>query len=219
MANRSKLEPIAVVGVSALFPGSVNKDGFWKDILAGTDLMTDVPASHWLIDDYYDADPSKPDKTYAKRGGFLPDVDFDPIAWGVPPSIVPATDTTQLLALIVAKQVLDDAIANQFASMDRERMSCILGVTSAQELLGSMVSRLQRPIWVKALRESGLPEDEVQGICDAHLSNYTPWQESTFPGSSATWWRAASPTASISAAPTASRTPPARQTFSASPWP
>jgi acyl transferase domain-containing protein len=55
-----------------------------------------------------------PDKTYAKRGAFLPDVDFDPMAWGVPPNIVPATDTNQLLALIVAKQVLEDAARGQF---------------------------------------------------------------------------------------------------------
>jgi acyl transferase domain-containing protein len=74
-----------------------------------------VPASHWLIEDYYDPDPTVPDKTYAKRGAFLPDVDFDPMEWGVPPNIVPATDTNQLLALIVAKQVLEDAARGQFA--------------------------------------------------------------------------------------------------------
>jgi hypothetical protein len=58
----------------------------------------------------------------------------------------------------------------------------ILGVTSAQELLSSMVSRLQRPVWVKSLRESGLPEDEVTAICDRIASHYVPWQEATFPG-------------------------------------
>ena len=90
--------PIAVVGVSTLFPGSIDATGFWKDILAGTDLITDVPPTHWLIEDYYDPDPKAPDKTYAKRGAFVPAVDFDPMAWGVPPSTVPATDTCQLLA-------------------------------------------------------------------------------------------------------------------------
>ena len=35
--------PIAVVGVSALFPGSSDVTGFWRDILAGTDRMTPVP--------------------------------------------------------------------------------------------------------------------------------------------------------------------------------
>ncbi|MBN8616649.1 MAG: acyltransferase domain-containing protein [Deltaproteobacteria bacterium] len=174
--------PIAVVGVSALFPGSLDKTGFWRDILAGTDLLKDIPESHWLIDDYYDPDPTKPDKTYAKRGAFLSDVPFDPMEWGIPPSIVPQTDTTQLLALIVAKQVLEDASKGQFASMDRSRTSCILGVTSGQELMGSMVARLQRPVWVKALRESGMVESEVQAVCDRISQSYTKWEEAAFPG-------------------------------------
>ncbi|MHC4838668.1 MAG: beta-ketoacyl synthase N-terminal-like domain-containing protein, partial [Planctomycetota bacterium] len=174
--------PLAIVGVSALFPGSVDKTGFWRNIVEGADLLTDVPPGHWLIEDYYDADPSAPDKTYAKRGGFLPDVDFDALSWGIPPSIVPATDTAQLLALIVAQQVLSDATRGDLSRFDRERTSVILGVTSAQELLGSMVSRLQRPVWTRALREAGLPESEVGSICDRIAANYAPWQESTFPG-------------------------------------
>jgi len=175
-------QPIAVVGVSALFPGSSDATGFWKDILSGTDLIKDVPPGHWLVEDYYDPDPAAPDKTYAKRGAFLDKVDFDALAWGVPPSTIPATDTSQLLALVVAQKVLQDALREQFETADRSRVSVILGVTSAQELLSSMVSRLQRPVWVKSLRESGLPEDEVTAICDRIASHYVPWQEATFPG-------------------------------------
>ena len=172
--------PIAVVGVSALFPGSLDVTGFWSDIMAGNDLITEVPPSHWLLEDYYDADPSVPDKTYANRGAFLKDVGFDAISWGIPPNIIPETDTSQLLALIVAQKVLDDASIGQDA--DRSRMSVILGVTSAQELMGTMVSRLQRPVWQKSLRDAGLPEDEVQSICDRISSEYNEWNESTFPG-------------------------------------
>ena len=174
--------PLAVVGVSALFPGSLDATGFWTDILAGRDLLTDVPATHWLPEDYYDADPKAEDKTYAKRGGFLPHVDFDPMGWGVPPNIIKATDTSQLLGLIVAERVLRDAARGQFETMDRSRISVILGVTSAQELLASMISRLQKPVWVKSLREHGVPEDEVQQICRRIADHYTPWEESSFPG-------------------------------------
>ncbi|MEM1032878.1 MAG: beta-ketoacyl synthase N-terminal-like domain-containing protein [Myxococcota bacterium] len=174
--------PIAVVGVSALFPGSVDKTGFWRDILAGRDLIGDVPPTHWLIEDYYDPDPSAPDKTYAKRGAFLDEVAFDPMKFGIPPTIVPATDATQLLGLIVAQRVLEDACRGPFEGLDRERVSVILGVTGGQELLASMVSRLQRPVWTKALREAGLAEDTVQDVCDRIAAEYVPWQESSFPG-------------------------------------
>lgn len=173
--------PLAVVGVGALFPGSSGPEGFWQDILGGRDLMGDVPPTHWLVEDYYSPDPGAPDKTYVRRGAFLSPVDFDPLEHGIPPSIVPATDTAQLLALVVARQVLDDA-RDTFTRVNRERVSVILGTSSAQELVTQMASRLQRPIWVKSLREHGLPEDEVQAVCDRIAGHYVPWQESTFPG-------------------------------------
>jgi acyl transferase domain-containing protein/acyl carrier protein len=181
MSAPSPRSPLAVVGLSALFPGSSDASGFWRDILAGRDLIGDVPPGHWLVQDYYDPDPQAPDKVYVRRGAFLAPVEFDPLEHGIPPSILPATDTSQLLALIVAKRVLEDA-AGSFERIPRERVSVILGATSAQELVSQMSARLQRPVWVKALREHGLPEDEVQAICERISGHYVPWQESTFPG-------------------------------------
>ena len=175
-------KPLAVVGVSALFPSSVGAHGFWRNILAGRDLITDVPPHRWLIEDHYDPDPRTPDKTYCKRGAFLGDVEFDPVEFGIPPSAMAATDTCQLLALIVAKEVLEDALRGQFRDMDRERASVILGVTSGQELFLQVASRLQAPVWTKALRECGIPEDKVLEIRERIAASYVPWQENTFPG-------------------------------------
>ncbi|MEE8660127.1 hypothetical protein CGLAMM_02070 [Acetobacteraceae bacterium EV16G] len=123
---------IAIVGVAALFPGSGDRHGFWKDILAGRDLITEIPSTHWSIADYYDPDPKSPDKIYAKRGAFLNEVAFDPLKNGMPPKIMPVTDTSQILGLVVAQAVLDDALKGQFSEMDRERASVILGVTSGR---------------------------------------------------------------------------------------
>ena len=75
---------LAIVGVSALFPGSQDSAGFWQDILAGRDLITDVPPERWLLNDYYDPDPSAPDKTYSRRGAFLGPTPFDPLSFGMP---------------------------------------------------------------------------------------------------------------------------------------
>ena len=203
--SRTIRPPIAVVGVSALFPGSVDSTGFWTDILAGTDRMTDVPPTHWLIDDHYDADPSVPDKTYGRRGGFLEPIDFDAMGFGVPPSVVSSTDTAQLLALIVAQRVLDDAMRGQFTELDRSRASVILGVTSGQELLGAMASRMNRPMWLQGMRRAGIAEDVGRR---RHATEFSPCTRSgpraRSPACSATSWRAGSPTASISAGRTAS---------------
>ncbi|MFF5897469.1 SDR family NAD(P)-dependent oxidoreductase [Streptomyces argenteolus] len=171
--------PIAVVGIGALLPGSPGADGFWRTVVAGRDLITDVPASRWLVEDFYDPDPAAPDKTYARRGAFLPEVGFDPLAFGIPPNTLATTDTAQLLALMVAEQVLVDA--GGLAGMDRERVGVILGAGST-ELQMHMAARGQRPVWLKALRENGIPEDEAQTICDSITDHYEPWKESTFPG-------------------------------------
>ena len=165
-----------------MFPGSTDSGTFWRNILAGTDNVGDVPPGRWRIEDHYDPDPSAPDKTYCKRGAFLDPVDFPALEYGVPPNAVPATDTSQLLALLVARQVLDDAADGQFHSVDRDRISVILGATSGQSLFLEAGSRLQRPVWVRALREAGVAEDKVVEICDRIADSYTPWQENTFPG-------------------------------------
>ncbi len=179
MTNR---HPIAIVGIGAMFPGSGSTHGFWRDVVAGRDCIGDVPATHWLVEDFYDPDPAARDKTYCHRGAFLPPATLDPLELGIPPQALSATDTAQLLALIVAKETLDEACRTQFRDIDRSRTSIVLGVASATELVGTMGARLQRPVWVKALREAGLPEDEVIAICDRISSHYVEWQESSFPG-------------------------------------
>lgn len=173
--------PVAVVGMSAIYPGGSGLAGFWRTIVSGRDAITDVPASHWLIADYYDPDPAAPDKTYCKRGGFIDPVAFDPMQFGLPPNALPATDSAQLLALIAARQALDQA-GRSGARIDPDRVSVVLGVASTTELVVHMGARLQRPVWRKALKLHGVSDDEADAICDDIAAQYAPWQESTFPG-------------------------------------
>lgn len=181
-SSRRPAEPIAVVGMGAIFPGRGDTTGFWRDIFEARDLISDTPATHWLIDDYYDANPLTKDKTYGRRGGFLSPVAFDPLAFGIPPAQLQTTDSAQLLALVAAKMTLDDAERDSGGKMDRSRTSVILGVASATELTAHMAGRLQRPTWVNGLRQSGLAEADVQAIAARIENHYAEWKESTFPG-------------------------------------
>ncbi|MGY5070995.1 SDR family NAD(P)-dependent oxidoreductase [Streptomyces griseus] len=171
--------PVAVVGVGALVPGATDAAGYWRIVTGGRDLLTEVPASRWRVEDHYDPDPAAPDKTYARRGAFLPEVDFDPMAYGVLPSNLSATDTSQLLALMVADQVLKDA--GGLGGVDRDRTGVVLGA-AALELLPHMYGRAQRPLWLAGLRESGLGEAEAEAVCDRIAARFEPWRESSFPG-------------------------------------
>src|SRR5271165_216245 len=175
-------EPIAIVGATALHPGSTDAEGFWRDILAGRDLITEVPPHYWLIEDYYDPDPKAVDKTYGRRGAFLTPVEFDALEFGLPPNALEATDSAQLLGLIGAKRVLADAADSRAGQIPLDRVSVILGVAGATSMSMHTSGRLQRPTWVKGLREAGLPESEVQAACDRIADCFTPFQENTFPG-------------------------------------
>src|SRR6202044_2507529 len=76
---------------------------------------------------YYRAGPKAPDKIGPKWGGFLPDISFDPIRYGMPPSSLPSIEPAQLLALEVVRKALADA---GYADRDfpREQTAVVLGM-------------------------------------------------------------------------------------------
>jgi acyl transferase domain-containing protein/NADP-dependent 3-hydroxy acid dehydrogenase YdfG len=174
--------PVAIVGIGGLFPGSVDVAAFWNHVLAGTDLITDVPSTHWSAEHYFDEDQSAPDKTYCTRGGFLPEVDFDALGFGVPPNLLSSTDTSQLLGLMVARATLEDAYDGKLEDADRSRVSVLLGVTSGQELFGQMAARLAHPQWRAGMKAAGIDDALVDKAVDKIRGTFAPWTESTFPG-------------------------------------
>src|SRR5512132_4155922 len=140
----TKSSPLAIVGISCLFPKADDLQAYWANIKNGVNAITPVPAgSHWNAADYFDADPKSPDRTYARSGGFLSPVNFNPMEFGMAPKDIEATDTSQLLSMVAAQRALADAgyaagsVDGKSAGrkFDRERTSVILGVTGALELV------------------------------------------------------------------------------------
>src|SRR5437764_8629208 len=128
--------PVAIIGMGCLFPGAGDLARYWANIRDGRDAIAEVPATHWRPEDYFDPDPKAPDRTYARRGGFLAPVDFPALEFGIAPANLDATDTSQLLGLLVARRALDDAgYGASGRPFDRDRASVILGVTGTLELV------------------------------------------------------------------------------------
>jgi len=178
----AKREPVAIIGVSSIYPGSFNAPGFWRDILAGRDMIEDIPPTHWLIDDYYDPNPLAQDKVYAKRGAFVSPIAFDLIEFGIPPSSLPAIDAMQLMGLLAARDLLRDAANGREHHVPLDRIAVYIGVAGVSAASMLAASRMQKPHWVKGMREAGIPESVVQKACEKIAENYTPLQENTFPG-------------------------------------
>ena len=175
-------DAIAIVGMAAMYPKSPDLKGFWHLIRAGVDGITEIPQTHWRPEDYFDANQKAPDKTYCQRGGFLPAHRFDPTEFSLPPTVLEATDTSQLLGLVVAKAALEDAGYGANKEFKRDTTSVILGVTGTLELVVPLGARLGHPIWRKALVESGLAPELVEEVMGRISEGYVPWQENSFPG-------------------------------------
>jgi len=181
--RKLKTTPIAVIGLASILPQAHNLDEYWDNILNKINCISDIPASRWSIEDYYDPDPKVPDKSYCKRGGFIPDIDFDPMEFGLPPNILEVTDVSQLLALVVAKEALEDAGYGDERNWDRELTGAILGVVGmSSKLVQPLLARLQYPVWEKVLRSAGVPADDVLRVIEKFKAAYVGWEENAFPG-------------------------------------
>ena len=182
--NHSALRknPVAIIGLSGIFPQAENLQEYWDNIVKEVDSITEVPSSRWEIDDYYDPDPTVPDKTYCKKGGFMPDVEFNPMEFGLPPNILEVTDVSQLLSLVAAKQAMGDAGYGEKVEFDRSRTGVVLGVGGGQKLITPLTSRLQYPVWNRVLESSGIAAEDREQIIEKMKKAYIHWEENSFPG-------------------------------------
>ena len=179
--SRLSSTPVAIVGMASLLPRSEDLAAYWNNILREVDCITEVPDSRWDTDAYYDPNPRAVDKTYCKRGGFVPDIDFNPMEFGLPPNVLEATDISQLLSLVIARQAMDDAGYGTDKEFSREKTGVVLGAVGRQ-LSGPLWARLQYPVWERVLKSSGLSETETQALVEKMKLAYISWQENSFPG-------------------------------------
>jgi acyl transferase domain-containing protein/NADPH:quinone reductase-like Zn-dependent oxidoreductase len=109
--ERTRHEPIAIVGIGCRFPGGASDpQAFWRLLREGTDAITEVPPDRWDVDAYFDPDPDAPGKMMSRWGAFLERIDeFDAPFFGITPREASAMDPQQRLLLEVAWEALESA--------------------------------------------------------------------------------------------------------------
>jgi acyl transferase domain-containing protein/NAD(P)H-dependent flavin oxidoreductase YrpB (nitropropane dioxygenase family) len=166
---QSKPSDIAIIGIGTLLPKAQDPDTFWENIISKVNAITEIPPHRWDWRLYYDTDRRAKDKVYSKWGGFLDDVAFDPIRFGIPPKSLKSIEPMQLLALEAVRRVLVDA-GYESADFDRENTSVILGASGGLADLGQQyATRSEIPRMVEKPDTNAwerLPE----------------WTEESFPG-------------------------------------
>jgi acyl transferase domain-containing protein/NAD(P)H-dependent flavin oxidoreductase YrpB (nitropropane dioxygenase family)/NAD(P)-dependent dehydrogenase (short-subunit alcohol dehydrogenase family) len=161
---------VAIIGMACIFPGAPDLASFWANVAGGVNSVTDVPRERWDPEIYYDPRGVQGgDKTNSKWGGFIPDVPFDPVAYGIPPRSLASIEPVQLLSLEVARRALADA-GYADRDFDRQRVSVIFGAEAGTDLAGAYGFRALYPQYLgempRALDESlpTLTEDSFPGV-------------------------------------------------------
>ena len=168
--SRSAPRPcdVAIVGMSCLLPGAPNIETFWSNVLSGVDAITDVPEDRFDLDTYYSQDTKARDSIYSRKGGFVADVPFDPMRYGIPPNSLASIDPLQLLMLVTVDEALRDAGYHR-RKFARERTSVMLGFSGG---LGEMgVNYAVR----SSLSQFATVPPEV-------MERLPEWTEDSFPG-------------------------------------
>ncbi len=159
---------IAVVGMAGMFPGSPDLATFWANVLSGKDCVTEVPPERWNADLYYAPDGDG-ERTPSRWGGFLPEIPFDPLSYGIPPASLGAIEPVQLLALEAARRALSDA-GYQGRGTDHSRTSVVFGAEAGSDLSNAGVLRAVLPAYFSQLPaelDEQLPrltEDSFPGV-------------------------------------------------------
>jgi enediyne polyketide synthase len=182
-------DSIAVIGIGCYYPGAPTLAAFWENILARRREFRKLPELRLPLSEYYDADPTAPDKTYGDRAAVIDGFTFDWIKRGIPKTVVDSSDIVHWLALEVALRALEDAGYTR-QSTPCDRTGVILGNTLTGEYSRSQNMRLRWPYVSKILKaaaiEKGLPskltEELLQTMEEYYKSAFAPITEDTLAG-------------------------------------
>ncbi len=175
---RQQPSDVAIIGMACFLPGASDVCSYWENILGRVNAITEVPPDHWDWRLYYDPNPKARDKICSKWGGFLADMPFDPLLFGMPPNSLTSIEPVQLYALEAVRRALADA-GYADRPFDRERTAVILGAGGgAAQLAISYSFRSYLPMLATV---PGL-KDKAADILRHAEALLPEWTEDSFPG-------------------------------------
>jgi malonyl CoA-acyl carrier protein transacylase len=164
---------VAIVGMGCILPGAEDPETFWRNIRDKRDFITEIPADRFDVSRWYDATRGTRDKIYGRTGGFIDDIVFDPMKYGIPPASLKHIEPAQLLTLELVDRALQDAGYDLLNEPNgyKPRTSVILGVGGGiGPLGGEYATRTLLPLYADQIDASVLDampewtEDSFAGI-------------------------------------------------------
>ncbi|WP_207217510.1 MULTISPECIES: type I polyketide synthase [Sorangium] len=159
---------IAVIGAACLLPKAHAPEELWRNLLDKVEAIREIPRERWDYRLYYDPDPRAEDRITSKWGGFIEELPFDPLRYGIPPASLRSISVSQLLALEVTRRALADA-GYASGGFDRENTAVIFAANGTADLEQAYVAR-------------GLLPLAVGGPPPASLERLPRWSEESYAG-------------------------------------
>jgi 3-oxoacyl-(acyl-carrier-protein) synthase/NAD(P)-dependent dehydrogenase (short-subunit alcohol dehydrogenase family)/acyl carrier protein len=127
----SQLEPIAIIGIDGMLPQSADLEIFWANLIAGQDLVSEVPPERWDWQAIWGDPFQEKNKTRIKWGGFIPDVDkFDAAFFGISAREAELMDPQHRLFLQAVWRCIEDAGYRVSNLTEREKVGIFCGSAS-----------------------------------------------------------------------------------------
>jgi len=155
------LEPIAVVGVGAIFPGARTAAAFEQLLFSGQDATSEVP-DRWDWETGYSPDANGPWKSRGKRGGFITDFQYDWTRHRIAPKQLANADPLQFMILDSVDAAIADAGYDP-KQMPKETTGVIVGSTFDTDFASQLGIGFRLPHFQRELRKVL----ERHGIVDA----------------------------------------------------
>lgn len=108
-----RFDPIAIVGISGLYPQADTLERYWENLKSGKTCITKIPANRWSLDSFYEPkiqEAVDKGKSYSQWGGFLDSfAHFDPLFFNISPREAKQMDPQERLFLQAAWQAMENA--------------------------------------------------------------------------------------------------------------
>ncbi len=119
--------PIAVVGMSCVFPGAHDTDTFWRNIIEKKDATAIVPRQRWVAAmDQVVSDRYAPDKALSNRAGLVTGFKLDPDGLDIETALLSTLDPLYHLVLHTGRDALNQVKPGPAENLPKERTGVIL---------------------------------------------------------------------------------------------
>lgn len=103
-------ESVAIIGIACRFPGANGPEEFWYNLQNGVNSIQEIPPERWDIDQFYETDRSKSNKSISKWCGLVDDVyKFDHKFFQISPREAKQMDPQQRLLMEQTELCISDS--------------------------------------------------------------------------------------------------------------